>query len=854
MNVNHGQSTQEWRQATALLEKYYHLQPSEFKQTPEFQTAAQSLQDKILKLLANKKNDHTLLNQPAQIFKTLKNHDLSGEVLGSYQLVQLLAHGGMSSVYRARKIDTTTQKDVAIKLIPTSIQTQNITTLFKQELETLSKLHHPNIIAMHHGGIAESGTPYLVMQLVEHALQIDRYIQQSKVKLDAIIDMFITLCNVLHYAHQNQIIHQDIKPSNVLVDQHGHLQVLDFGVATIAEALPEHHAYTLSYAAPEQRSKDLLPNASFDTYAITSLLIKCLSQCPDNLPNWQQTAIKKLRVNNDLKLILKKGIGNAKNRYPTAAELAMDLSLWQKSLPVSFLSQGLFYRFKKFTQRQPAAFVFASLTFLSVLTGLIFFQQQYRIALSESTKAKQVKDILMEAIHQNDPDISKGSALTVRDMLKQVELSHNENPVNDDQTSKELFMTLGTAFQQLGDFKSAEVNIQKALNIVPNDINALLESATIKIQQKQTRQTQELLTQIQPNLTNTSTENQVKYHLLSAQTQVIDSDFEAAQSAFLLAISLVEKTPDVPLKIKTMSAYADGLLEQDQIDPALSQIQQAIALSTQYLGAQHSLTLGMKAKLAETYLSHSGTKVEHAIGLFEALIPQQQALLGNNHPMVAKSLFLNATAYRSLNQLEQAKTSAQDALIIAEQQFGRAHVFTGKILMALGGIYLAENNINQAISYAKLAVSIHENHFGTDHHETLQYKTSYVAMLVKNEQHEEAFTLLLQILPIQTAKLGPDHRATLYVEIILSKTYAAMGDLTQGVAVGERCLNNARKSTTKNIMEVYCALTLENAYFLNQQYPQASKLIQEYGDDPLIVNHPTAKQQFANHSKTIDEL
>lgn len=841
-----------WQQASAILEAHFHLETEAFKQTPAFKTASPALQEKLLKLLANKHTDHTLLNQPGKILtNTIKNQDLSGQHLGAYQLVELLAHGGMSSVYRARQTAASSQKDVAIKLIPTNLQTSSITDLFKQELQTLSKLHHPNIIDMHHGDVSASGTPYLVMQLVEDALQIDHYIEQHQLSQAATIELFVTLCQTLHYAHQNQVIHQDIKPSNVVVDQHGHLLVLDFGVAAIAEALPEHHAYTLSYAAPEQQQAQV-PTAAFDTYAITSLLIKCLSHGDEDSENWQQQSLENLRIDSDLKQILHKGIqSQSERRYTSAATLALDLNLWLQQLPISFLNNRPLYRLKKFIKRQPAVFGMAALTFISVVLGLMFYQQQYRLALSESNKAQQVKNILIEAIDQNDPDISKGDALTVRDMLKQVELSRQENPITDLNTNKELLMTLGLAFHKLGDYPSASTNLQQALAADPDDPTTLLAMAALKLQQNQTSQAATLLQPLARNNNQLSVENQIKYQLQMAQIHVTDSAFETAEQAFKTALDLADQSADMSLKIKTISAYADGLLEQDKMDLALQQIEQAAALSETHMGAVHSLTLGMQAKLAETYLSYSGEKVQQATALFETLIPKQQALLGEDHPTVAKSLFLNATAYRVLNQLEPARNQAQQALAIANKQFGSQHVFTAKILMTLGGIYLAEGDVTQAISHAKSAVDIHEQHFGVEHHETLQYKTSYVAMLAKNQQHEEALGHLLQILPIQTAKLGASHRGTLYVEIVLSKTYAALNRLPESVAVGERCLHNAQQSNTQNIMEVYCALTLENAYFLNQQYDQALQLIETYQDDPLIASQPQANEQFAAHKKQI---
>ncbi len=854
--MNKDSTTKQWRLASLFFEKHYQLDIETLKNLNEFKNMELTIQTKVLKLFNNKSKGHSILELPVlDTYNALMQQDLTGQIIGSYQLIELLAQGGMSLVYRARKTGIENQKDVAIKLIPTNLQTKETSSLFKHELRTLAKLHHPNIISMHHGDVSESGLPFLVMELVQNAAPIDQYFKAQKTTVKEIINHVIKLCQVMSYAHQNQIIHQDIKPSNILVDEHGHILVLDFGVAALAQIMPKHHAYTLSYAAPEQINKSQTPNASFDTFAITSLLIKCLSNVSSEDSGWQQKAIDKTPVNRELKLILNKGVDeNPTNRYQSSEALADDLRLWSQDHPISILKNNPLYRIKKTIKRNPASTLMVFLTLATALAGLIFFQQQYKIATSESLKAQQIKNILIDAISQNDPDISKGQEITVRDMLKEVELGNTETPINDQNTAKELYLTLAMAFNRIGDYKSTHTNIQKVLDIEPDNPTALIEMTTLHVDQKQSKQADELLNSLNQVYHTLNPKQKVKNKLLLAQNQVTNNDFESATKNFILAEELAEATNDTQILIATMAAHANGLLEQDKMDQATIKISDAVKFSEFELGNEHSQTLSLKSKLAEIYLSISGEKVAEAVQIFETIIPQQRALLGKNHPAVAKSLFLIATALRSLSQISEARTYAEEALSIANTQFGDRHIFTGKVLMNLGGIYAAENNLEQAIKYAAMAVENHENHFGVEHPETLQYKTSYVAMLAKDQQHQKALNILQQIHPIQTARLGASHRGTLYVDIVMSKTLAALDQLKASIVVGERCLKNAKNSTTKNIMEVYCAQTLENAYFLNKQYQDAARLIDEYKNDPLITNHPIAKNQFEEHQKFIDQL
>jgi serine/threonine-protein kinase len=854
-DTNDGASNH-WKKAVLFFEKNLQLDPEQLQNNILFQALDEHVKSKVMILFLNKKQGHTILDQPGTyLLNNVLNQDLSGQSIDTYELIELIAHGGMSSIYRARKTDTQAQKDVAIKLIPANLQTDHTISLFKQELKTLSQLHHPNIISMHHGDVSKSGTPYLVMELIENALQIDHFFKQQKTSLNNIIDQFIILCHVISYAHQNGVIHQDIKPSNVLLDEHGHLLVLDFGVAALAEVIPDHHAYTLSYAAPEQKLKRSIAQPWFDTYAITSLLIKCLSQCSDHDVNWQNTALNELKINSDLHFILKKGINqDPEKRYQSANQMALDLNLWLQKLPISDLRNNSLYRIKKVLSRHPLTSALICFTAIAMLIGIIFYQQQYQLAYSESIKASQIKNILIEAIKQNDPDISKGNNLTVKDMLKQVEISVSENPTTDLSTAKELYMTLAMAFNKLGDYNAAEKNIKVVLSIEPHHTLALLELTELKTTQKQADETSELLLKLKRNLPFNEPENTIKYHLLSAKLHLINNAFELADADFKTANLLAKKVDDVNSKIKVLAEHAEGLFEKHQMEPATEKMADAIVLSEEYFGPMHSRTLELKAKMAEIYLSSSSEKVIQAINIYHEIIPQQKTLLGNEHPIVAKSLFLNATGLRSLNRLSEARENATQALLIAQQHFGEDHIFTGRILMNLGGINIAEGNVEKAIGFAQMAVKNHEKHYGKEHPETLQYKTSYAAMLVKDQQYQKALELLVEIHPIQTQQLGSQHRATLYVETTLAKVYAALGRLTESVSIGEQCLNSAKQNDTQNITEVYCALNLENAYFLSKQYSKSAALIDQYQDDPFILNQPEIINRFKAHQEFINKM
>lgn len=151
----------------------------------------------------------------------------AGSRVGAYEIVALLGAGGMGEVYRAR--DTRLGRDVAIKLLPDIYALdRERRARFEREAQILAALNHPNIAAIY--GFEDSGTPALVMELVEGPTLADR-IAQGPLLVREAIDIARQLALALDTAHGRGIIHRDLKPSNIKIAADGSIKVLDFGLA-----------------------------------------------------------------------------------------------------------------------------------------------------------------------------------------------------------------------------------------------------------------------------------------------------------------------------------------------------------------------------------------------------------------------------------------------------------------------------------------------------------------------------------------------------------------------------------------------------------------------------------------------
>jgi serine/threonine protein kinase len=156
---------------------------------------------------------------------------LEGTRLGDYELVEQIGSGGMAEVYRARQL-TAFGREVALKVIRPGFSGQDeFRTRFLREAQSISRLSHPNILPLIEFG-EENQALYLVMPLIREGTLRDLIKQRrGPLPVEEALPLFTQLCSAIQYAHTQGIIHRDIKPQNVLLQQHTHVLLGDFGIA-----------------------------------------------------------------------------------------------------------------------------------------------------------------------------------------------------------------------------------------------------------------------------------------------------------------------------------------------------------------------------------------------------------------------------------------------------------------------------------------------------------------------------------------------------------------------------------------------------------------------------------------------
>ncbi|HEX3051609.1 MAG TPA: serine/threonine protein kinase [Aggregatilineaceae bacterium] len=205
-------------------------------------------------------------------------HSLIGHQLDEYSVIQLLGHGGMARVYLAE--DVRLKRRVALKVIE-GISDPDTKRRFEQEAQAIARLEHPHIVRLYRYGEV-GGLFYMAMQYVEgstlQALLEKHHRASTYLDAGTVTRLLRDVCDALDYAHSQGVIHRDVKPSNILLDQTGRLYLADFGLARQMNVDTRGEVFgSVHYIAPEQAISSARTVPQSDLYAVGVILYEMLT-------------------------------------------------------------------------------------------------------------------------------------------------------------------------------------------------------------------------------------------------------------------------------------------------------------------------------------------------------------------------------------------------------------------------------------------------------------------------------------------------------------------------------------------------------------------------------------------------
>jgi predicted Ser/Thr protein kinase len=263
------------------------------------------------------------------------------EKIGRYTIVDVVGKGGMGVLYRAQ--DTVLERDVALKMMLVDFSHDAATReRFQREARAVARLQHRNVVTIHELGEVE-GTPYIVMELLG-GNDLDQILKSDKkLTLMQKLEIVAQLCEGLSYAHDQGIVHRDIKPGNVRVLEDGTVKILDFGIAKFAQSSVTQTGSVMgtpSYMAPEQIMGQPVDGRS-DLFSAGVLLYELLAGVKPfqgdsptavvyQIMNGEPVPLEKSipDIPDAINQIVAKALQkNPDNRYGKAKEMASDLQM-----------------------------------------------------------------------------------------------------------------------------------------------------------------------------------------------------------------------------------------------------------------------------------------------------------------------------------------------------------------------------------------------------------------------------------------------------------------------------------------------------------------------------------------------
>lgn len=411
--------------ALSLFEDYIVLAPDVREYAlAQLRAREPDVHQALIAMLAVDAAEHSLERPPSALLECIARHPEPprspriGSRIGAWRITGIVGTGGMGTVYEAHRDDGQYQQRVALKCIRREVTSPSLVEAFCNERNILARLDHPGIAPLVDGGIDADGSPWFAMRYIEGET-IDQWCDQRRKDVRQRVELIAQACDALAYAHQQGVLHQDIKPSNLLVTAGGQVQLVDFGLAAMlagAHAI-QRIAVSQGYTAPEALSPERTTMA-LDVYSIgrvTYLLLsgglptprllaalgdadgrtaKTLSelaqQASPEIALARQAADGRAlarQLKGDLDAIVARCCAHdPADRYATALDLHQDLQHWLEKRPVSARNGGALYKGHALLRRNRLAACLVLVASATLASGgtLAYLQSQRAVAEAES--------------------------------------------------------------------------------------------------------------------------------------------------------------------------------------------------------------------------------------------------------------------------------------------------------------------------------------------------------------------------------------------------------------------------------------------------------------------------------------
>ncbi len=799
------------------------------------------LKREILSLIESDQKVENFLETPPLQNEDLNNSNstdtFSGMKIGKYQADKKIGEGGMAVVYSAIRIDDQFKKRVAIKFIKRGMNTDEIIKRFRFEQQALAGLDHPFIAKIIDGGTTEDGLPYFIMELVEGE-SIDKYCRYNNLTIQQKLNLFRKVCSAVQYAHQNLIVHRDIKPGNIFIKPDGTPKLLDFGISKLLNSSNEQtnmtktgfRLMTLEYASPEQFKGEQITVAT-DIYSLGVVLYELLTgnfpykfknSLPFEIeriicttePEKPSTSINRIKNkrsghedatrtienisktnNKDYEKLKRKLSGDIDNiilkamqkeperRYSTVEQFSEDIKRHLEGLPITARKSSVGYRSKKFFERHRTGVITAFLFILIIIAGAIAIILQSKEAANErdramleAKKAERINSFLQDILAAPNPEV-EGKDVKVVDVLKNASEKINKELSDDPEIKAAAMYNIGTTYIGLGLYGEAEKYLKNSLDI-----------------------SEKIFSVNDPQIAKVMEQLGANYQQKGNYTKA-DSLYKKAIKIFRLKGGNISSD-----EAKALSDYGSSLHYQGKYGEAKIYQTKALDAYRKIYGNTDPHVLKSLNNLG-TVAGDAGDWNMSAKYIKEVL---DYFLKTEGKESVNYSLALSnyATILEIQGKLDEAIRNQREAVEIKKRVQGKDHPEAMFAQITLADELTKHGDYTEAADLSKEAMESLDKSLPHINALTAYSRVIYAKALIKLENYKKAMPLINDALQIRKKLYSPNHWLLTTTKVLLGSCLVGLKQYNKA----ERILTNCYSKMDKNDegKKYYRILTLQN--------------------------------------------
>jgi serine/threonine protein kinase/tetratricopeptide (TPR) repeat protein len=755
------------------------------------------------------------------------------ELIGPYRIIRALGQGGMGTVYEAQQENP--RRVVALKMMRPGLVSRSLLSRFRHEAQILGRLKHPGIAQIYEAGTHQHNgqpQPYFVMELVR-GQSLVKYAVAKKLGRRERMELMARICDAVHHAHQQGVIHRDLKPDNILIDesQPDSLQpkILDFGVARIID--PESQTQTLhtsagqivgtvAYMSPEQANADPTSiDTRSDVYALGVICYQLVSgQLPYRLntasvaesvraivqdePTPLSTVDRSLR--GDVTTIVGKALEKDKTRrYQSAAEMAADIRRHLRDEPITAVPPSTIYQVRKFARRNKGLVVGIALAFVLLIAGvigtsvglvrakraLVKADRSAAEARSEADKQAAVNNFLQDMLGAANPrnltaeDRAKGRNISVLDALNFAAKKVDAGSLKD-HPDVELAVrkSMAVAYSEIADSDTADHHLQAALELSRRLYGAnsgetgdvLNTLALLRKQQGKYADGADLALQAVEMTRDSLGENNASFatcvDTLGAMRQA-QGKYPEAEALYRQAFALRRKLfgDESREAASSLNNLAFVLDEQSRESEAEPLYRQSLAIRRRVLG-DHPDTATAINNLG--FVVRAKGQMAEAEALFRESLAMRRRTLGE-HPSTATGINNLASVLQAEHKLDECESLYKEALAMDRKFNGPEHPMVAHVLNNLASLRVGENKFAEAEPDFRESLAIRRKAYSDPHPAIAIALRNLASTLVELDRSDEAEPLLLESIAMNAKLKSPPHE-TAHAQAILGAAHVKL--------------------------------------------------------------------------------